>query len=163
MQCCTEGNLCSQTPVSPTRVIRSLPCLEEWAIPFLAHPVLSSIQQLGLTLSSPSAPCPLLPLPISSASSCYSTTLCQPHFLARPVHHFLCPPLPSLRPTFAPSHHPPLTVNGLAVGGHANVALANYFDIVFASSKARFKYPFVKLGLTPELGRYVCVCVCRMD
>ena len=117
--------------------------------------------------SWPSAPGPLLPLPISSASSCYSTTLCQPHFLARPVHHFLCPPLPSLRPTFAPSHHPPLTVNGLAVGGHANVALANYFDIVFASSKARFKYPFVKLGLTPELGRYVCVCVCvcvcRMD
>ena len=51
-------------------------------------------------------------------------------------------------------------MNGLAVGGHANVALANYFDIVFASSKARFKYPFVKLGLTPELGRYVCVCVC---
>jgi enoyl-CoA hydratase/carnithine racemase len=38
------------------------------------------------------------------------------------------------------------------VGGAANIALANYNDIVFASTDARFKYPFADLGLTPELG-----------
>ena len=43
-------------------------------------------------------------------------------------------------------------VNGLAVGGGANIALANYADIVICSTNARFKYPFSTLGLTPELG-----------
>ena len=43
-------------------------------------------------------------------------------------------------------------VNGLAVGGGANLALVNFGDMVIASSKARFLYPFAKLGLTPELG-----------
>ena len=43
-------------------------------------------------------------------------------------------------------------VNGLAVGGGANIALANYHDLVVCSEEARFKYPFAKLGLTPELG-----------
>lgn len=45
-----------------------------------------------------------------------------------------------------------MAVNGLAVGGGANIALANYADIVICSSAARFKYPFSTLGLTPELG-----------
>ena len=45
-----------------------------------------------------------------------------------------------------------MAVNGLAVGGGANIALANYADIVICSSTARFKYPFSTLGLTPELG-----------
>ena len=45
-----------------------------------------------------------------------------------------------------------VAVNGLAVGGHANFALANHFDVVFASTNAKFKYPFASLGLTPELG-----------
>ena len=43
-------------------------------------------------------------------------------------------------------------VNGLAVGGGANIALANYADMVLCSTNARFKYPFADLGLTPELG-----------
>mmetsp|Transcript_14038 Transcript_14038/g.22928 ORF Transcript_14038/g.22928 Transcript_14038/m.22928 type:complete len:289 (+) Transcript_14038:140-1006(+) len=42
-------------------------------------------------------------------------------------------------------------VNGLAVGGGANFALSNYFDIVLCSTNARFKYPFADLGFTPEL------------
>merc|ERR1719221_1628491 len=45
-----------------------------------------------------------------------------------------------------------VAVNGLAVGGAANIALANYHDIVICSSNARFMYPFPKLGFTPELG-----------
>lgn len=45
-----------------------------------------------------------------------------------------------------------VAVNGLAVGGAANIALANYHDIVLASTDARFMYPFANLGLTPELG-----------
>jgi len=45
-----------------------------------------------------------------------------------------------------------IAINGLAVGGGANIALANYHDIVLASSNAWFKYPFPDLGLTPELG-----------
>jgi enoyl-CoA hydratase/carnithine racemase len=45
-----------------------------------------------------------------------------------------------------------VAVNGLAVGGAANLALANFHDIVLASPEARFKYPFSDLGLTPELG-----------
>ena len=45
-----------------------------------------------------------------------------------------------------------VAVNGLAVGGAANIALANYHDIVLASTEAKFMYPFSKLGLTPELG-----------
>ena len=42
-------------------------------------------------------------------------------------------------------------VNGLAVGGGANIALL-WHDIVVCSTQAKFKYPFAKLGLTPELG-----------
>ena len=45
-----------------------------------------------------------------------------------------------------------MAVNGLAVGGGANIALANYADMVICSTSARFKYPFSTLGLTPELG-----------
>ena len=45
-----------------------------------------------------------------------------------------------------------VAVNGLAVGGAANIALANYHDIVLASTDAYFKYPFAELGITPELG-----------
>mmetsp|Transcript_18206 Transcript_18206/g.35763 ORF Transcript_18206/g.35763 Transcript_18206/m.35763 type:complete len:294 (+) Transcript_18206:169-1050(+) len=42
-------------------------------------------------------------------------------------------------------------INGMAVGGGANIALF-YFDIVIASEQAKFTYPFVSIGLTPELG-----------
>eukprot|EP00040_Diaphanoeca_grandis_P014079 m.71219 g.71219 ORF g.71219 m.71219 type:complete len:304 (+) comp24328_c0_seq2:26-937(+) len=45
-----------------------------------------------------------------------------------------------------------MAVNGLAVGGGANIALANFADIVIASTNARFMYPFSKIGFTPELG-----------
>merc|ERR1711948_179194 len=45
-----------------------------------------------------------------------------------------------------------VAVNGLAVGGAANIALANYHDLVICSTAARFMYPFPKLGFTPELG-----------
>jgi len=41
-------------------------------------------------------------------------------------------------------------VNGVAVGGGATIALACDFRI--ASDKARFSFPFAKLGLTPEFG-----------
>lgn len=41
-------------------------------------------------------------------------------------------------------------VNGVAVGGGATIALACDFRI--ASDKARFRFPFAKLGLTPEFG-----------
>eukprot|EP00656_Telonema_subtile_P018920 TRINITY_DN20278_c0_g1_i1.p1 TRINITY_DN20278_c0_g1~~TRINITY_DN20278_c0_g1_i1.p1 ORF type:complete len:314 (-),score=102.59 TRINITY_DN20278_c0_g1_i1:18-959(-) len=43
-------------------------------------------------------------------------------------------------------------VNGLAVGGGANIALANFHDVVICSDQAKFLWPFSKLGLTPELG-----------
>ncbi|CAK0890047.1 unnamed protein product [Prorocentrum cordatum] len=43
-------------------------------------------------------------------------------------------------------------VNGLAVGGAANMALTNQHDLVICSTDARFMYPFPKLGFTPELG-----------
>jgi len=45
-----------------------------------------------------------------------------------------------------------MAINGLAVGGGANIALASFGDLVFCSTKARFMYPFAKLGITPELG-----------
>jgi len=45
-----------------------------------------------------------------------------------------------------------MAVNGLAVGGGCNIALANCGDIVLCSTKARFTYPFAKLGVTPEFG-----------
>mmetsp|Transcript_71700 Transcript_71700/g.149849 ORF Transcript_71700/g.149849 Transcript_71700/m.149849 type:complete len:323 (-) Transcript_71700:135-1103(-) len=45
-----------------------------------------------------------------------------------------------------------MAVNGMAVGGGANIALANFADVVFASKTAKFTYPFAKLGITPELG-----------
>ena len=45
-----------------------------------------------------------------------------------------------------------VAVNGLAVGGTANIALVNFHDLVFCSPEARFKYPFADLGFTPELG-----------
>ena len=45
-----------------------------------------------------------------------------------------------------------VAVNGLAVGGHANMALVNFHDLVICSTEARFKYPFAQLGFTPELG-----------
>lgn len=41
-------------------------------------------------------------------------------------------------------------VNGVAVGGGATIALA--CDLRIASTKARFNFPFAKLGLTPEFG-----------
>lgn len=41
-------------------------------------------------------------------------------------------------------------VNGIAVGGSANMALLLH-DFVLASDEARFKYPFTSLGLTPEV------------
>jgi len=44
-----------------------------------------------------------------------------------------------------------IAVNGVAVGGGANIALANYGDVVICSRNARFMWPFAKLGLTPEL------------
>lgn len=41
-------------------------------------------------------------------------------------------------------------VNGLAVGGGANIALL-FHDLVVCSDKARFQYPFAALGIPPEL------------
>jgi len=43
-------------------------------------------------------------------------------------------------------------VNGMAVGGAANIALVNFHDLVIASENSKFTYPFPKLGFTPELG-----------
>lgn len=43
-------------------------------------------------------------------------------------------------------------VNGLAVGGGANLALANFHDCVICSQDAKFLWPFTKLNITPELG-----------
>lgn len=48
-----------------------------------------------------------------------------------------------------------VAVNGLAVGGAANIALMNYHDLVVCSTKARFMWPFAKLGFSPELGSSV--------
>lgn len=48
-----------------------------------------------------------------------------------------------------------VAVNGMALGGHANMALMNYHDLVLASSEAKFMFPFAKLGFTPELGSSV--------
>eukprot|EP00929_Paragymnodinium_shiwhaense_P043789 TRINITY_DN22497_c0_g1_i1.p1 TRINITY_DN22497_c0_g1~~TRINITY_DN22497_c0_g1_i1.p1 ORF type:complete len:302 (-),score=74.84 TRINITY_DN22497_c0_g1_i1:141-1046(-) len=45
-----------------------------------------------------------------------------------------------------------VAVNGLAVGGGANIALVNFHDLVVCSTNARFMYPFSKLGFVPELG-----------
>jgi len=45
-----------------------------------------------------------------------------------------------------------VAVNGLAVGGAANIALVNFHDLVICSTDAKFKYPFASLGFTPELG-----------
>jgi enoyl-CoA hydratase/carnithine racemase len=45
-----------------------------------------------------------------------------------------------------------VAVNGLAVGGAANIALVNFHDLVYCAEEARFKYPFANLGFTPELG-----------
>ena len=62
-----------------------------------------------------------------------------------------------------------VAVNGLTVGGAANIALTNFHDFgdtcgptqhvtvccllsVVCSTNARFMYPFGKLGFTPELG-----------
>lgn len=42
------------------------------------------------------------------------------------------------------------SVNGLAVGGGATIALA--CDLRIASDRARFCFPFARLGLTPEFG-----------
>jgi 2-(1,2-epoxy-1,2-dihydrophenyl)acetyl-CoA isomerase len=42
------------------------------------------------------------------------------------------------------------SVNGLAVGGGATIALA--CDIRIASEKAKFQFPFNGIGLTPEFG-----------
>lgn len=43
-------------------------------------------------------------------------------------------------------------VNGMAIGGAANIALVNFHDLCICSENARFMYPFAKLGFTPELG-----------
>ena len=43
-------------------------------------------------------------------------------------------------------------VEGFAVGGACNMALAGQHDLVIASDTSRFVYPFMKLGITPELG-----------
>eukprot|EP01061_Rhynchopus_euleeides_P008264 TRINITY_DN1730_c0_g2_i4.p1 TRINITY_DN1730_c0_g2~~TRINITY_DN1730_c0_g2_i4.p1 ORF type:complete len:297 (+),score=142.11 TRINITY_DN1730_c0_g2_i4:87-977(+) len=43
-------------------------------------------------------------------------------------------------------------INGLAVGGAANMALASFYDFVICAEEAKFKYPFTTLGITPELG-----------
>ena len=43
-------------------------------------------------------------------------------------------------------------VNGMAIGGAANIALVNFHDLCVCSENARFMYPFAKLGFTPELG-----------
>lgn len=43
-------------------------------------------------------------------------------------------------------------VNGMAIGGAANIALMNYHDLVICSENAKFMYPFPKLGFIPELG-----------
>merc|ERR1712066_766393 len=45
-----------------------------------------------------------------------------------------------------------MAINGLAIGGGMNIALANCGDMVVCSKKARFTYPFAKLGVTPEFG-----------
>jgi len=45
-----------------------------------------------------------------------------------------------------------VAVNGLAVGGAANICLANCHDLILASEEAKFMYPFAKLGITPEMG-----------
>lgn len=41
-------------------------------------------------------------------------------------------------------------VNGLAVGGGANMAIF-FMDLVYCSTAARFMWPFTRLGITPEL------------
>eukprot|EP01060_Flectonema_neradi_P014088 TRINITY_DN20803_c0_g1_i1.p1 TRINITY_DN20803_c0_g1~~TRINITY_DN20803_c0_g1_i1.p1 ORF type:complete len:276 (+),score=58.86 TRINITY_DN20803_c0_g1_i1:59-886(+) len=43
-------------------------------------------------------------------------------------------------------------IEGFAVGGACNMALAGHHDFIIASDTARFIYPFMKLGITPELG-----------
>lgn len=45
-----------------------------------------------------------------------------------------------------------IAVNGVACGGGANIALANFGDVVLASTTARFMWPFAKMSVTPELG-----------
>lgn len=42
------------------------------------------------------------------------------------------------------------SINGVAVGGGATIALA--CDLRIASTEARFAFPFARLGLTPEFG-----------
>jgi len=42
-------------------------------------------------------------------------------------------------------------INAQAIGGAANIALL-YFDMCICSERAKFRYPFVEIGLTPELG-----------
>eukprot|EP01064_Diplonema_japonicum_P038756 TRINITY_DN949_c3_g6_i1.p1 TRINITY_DN949_c3_g6~~TRINITY_DN949_c3_g6_i1.p1 ORF type:complete len:290 (+),score=101.34 TRINITY_DN949_c3_g6_i1:52-921(+) len=43
-------------------------------------------------------------------------------------------------------------VNGVAIGGATNMVLCNWYDFTVVSEESKFKYPFVKLGITPELG-----------
>lgn len=45
-----------------------------------------------------------------------------------------------------------VAVNGLSVGGAANLCLANCHDIVLCSTEGKFKFPFASLGFVPELG-----------
>lgn len=63
------------------------------------------------------------------------------------VKHFWNFPKPSI-----------CAVNGLAVGGGANLALVCH-DMVYAGASARFMFPFSKLGVTPEFGSSILLPV----
>eukprot|EP01059_Diplonema_ambulator_P018948 TRINITY_DN3165_c3_g1_i1.p1 TRINITY_DN3165_c3_g1~~TRINITY_DN3165_c3_g1_i1.p1 ORF type:complete len:299 (+),score=118.12 TRINITY_DN3165_c3_g1_i1:37-897(+) len=43
-------------------------------------------------------------------------------------------------------------VHGAAIGGATNMVCCNWYDFTVVAEDTKFKYPFVKLGITPELG-----------